>query len=44
MVAAIWGVFVWKEFKGSSKRTKAMIAAMFVFFLAGLTTLVTAML
>jgi len=44
MVAAIWGVFVWKEFKGSSKRTKAMIAAMFVFFLAGLAMLVTAML
>jgi glucose uptake protein len=44
MIAAIWGVFVWKEFKGASKGTKAMITAMFALFLAGLTMLVTAML
>lgn len=44
MVAAIWGVFVWKEIKGASKATNFMIAAMFVFFLAGLSLLVTSML
>jgi glucose uptake protein len=44
MIAAIWGVFVWKEFKGASKGTLAMIAAMFVLFLTGLVLLVTAML
>lgn len=44
MIAAIWGVFVWKEFKGASKGTLTMIAAMFVLFLAGLVLLVTAML
>jgi glucose uptake protein len=44
MIAAIWGVFIWKEFKGASKGTVAMIAAMFVFFLTGLVLLVTAML
>jgi glucose uptake protein len=44
MIAAIWGVFVWKEFKGASYVTRAMIAAMFVLFLAGLVLLVTAML
>lgn len=44
MIAAIWGVFIWKEFKGASRGTLAMIAAMFVFFLAGLVMLVTAML
>ncbi|MGH6829156.1 MAG: multidrug DMT transporter permease [Rhizomicrobium sp.] len=44
MIAAIWGVFVWKEMKGASKATNAMIAAMFLFFLAGLGLLVTSML
>jgi glucose uptake protein len=44
MIAAVWGVFIWKEFEGASKATKAMIAAMFVLFLAGLIMLVTAML
>jgi len=44
MIAAIWGVFVWREFKGASKVTVAMITAMFVFFLTGLILLVTAML
>lgn len=44
MIAAIWGVFIWKEFKGASKGTIAMIVAMFVFFLTGLVLLVTAVL
>ena len=44
MIAAIWGVFIWKEFKGASRGTLVMIAAMFVFFLTGLVLLVTAML
>ena len=44
MIAGIWGVFIWKEFKGASKGTLVMIAAMFVFFLTGLVLLVTAML
>lgn len=44
MIAAIWGVFFWKEFKGASQKTLAMIAAMFVLFLAGLFLLISAML
>jgi glucose uptake protein len=44
MIAAIWGVFVWKEFKGASKGTLAMIVAMFFLFLAGLILLVRSML
>ena len=44
MIAAIWGVFVWKETKGASRAANAMIAAMFVFFMAGLSLLVTSML
>lgn len=44
MIAAIWGVFVWNEFKGASRGTLIMIAAMFVLFLSGLVLLVIAML
>ena len=44
MIAAIWGVFVWKECKGATPATKWMIALMFVFFLSGLILLVRAML
>lgn len=36
MIAAIWGVFIWKEFKGSDKKTNALLAIMFLFFIAGL--------
>jgi glucose uptake protein len=42
MIAAIWGVFIWKEFKAAPKGTNAMIAAMFLLFLAGLSLLVMA--
>ena len=44
MVAAIWGVIIWKEFKGATKRTGVMITAMFVCFFSGLVLLVGAML
>ncbi|MCL2661216.1 MAG: GRP family sugar transporter [Acidobacteriaceae bacterium] len=44
MIAAIWGVFVWKEFRGASKGTLVMIAGMFVCFLAGLLLLIVSML
>ncbi len=44
MIAAVWGVFVWKETKGASRGTQFMIAAMFVFFCSGLTLLVISML
>ncbi|MCD8295465.1 MAG: GRP family sugar transporter [Clostridia bacterium] len=42
MIAAIWGVFVWKEFKGSDKKTNLLIATMFVFFIVGLACVVLA--
>ena len=42
MVAAIWGVFVWKEFKGAKKGTGLLLAAMFVLFIAGLASIVIA--
>ncbi len=36
MVAAIWGVFVWREFKGSGKTVNTLLALMFILFVTGL--------
>jgi glucose uptake protein len=36
MIAAIWGVFIWKEFKGADKKTNLLLTAMFVLFILGL--------
>ncbi|NQY02275.1 MAG: multidrug DMT transporter permease [Halieaceae bacterium] len=36
MVAAFWGVFIWKEFKDTPQGTNSLIAAMFACFLVGL--------
>jgi glucose uptake protein len=33
MVAALWGVFAWKEFAGANRRAKAYLALMFLFYL-----------
>ncbi len=32
MVAALWGIFAWKEFANSGSRAKAFLALMFVFY------------
>lgn len=40
MVAALWGVFIWKEFRGSTKMVNNMLIAMFIFFLTGLALIV----
>ncbi|MEO0437031.1 MAG: multidrug DMT transporter permease [Pseudomonadota bacterium] len=36
MVAAFWGVFIWKEFKDAPAGTSGMISAMFALFIVGL--------
>ncbi len=36
LVAALWGVFIWKEFKSAPKNTGNYLTAMFLFFIAGL--------
>ena len=36
MVAALWGVFIWKEFKGASKAVNLLLAFMLVMFVSGL--------
>jgi glucose uptake protein len=40
LVAALWGVFVWKEFKEAPKGTNGILAAMFLFFIVGLGVLI----
>jgi glucose uptake protein len=42
MVAAIWGVFVWKEFRAAPAGTSTLLATMFASFLAGLVLIVLA--
>ena len=42
LIAALWGVFIWKEFKGASKSVNALVFMMFVAYLAGLALLVYA--
>lgn len=42
MVAAIWGIFIWKEFKGAPKGTNKLIGLMFLLFIAGLSLIVMA--
>jgi len=32
MVAALWGIFAWKEFAGANRKAKAFLALMFVFY------------
>ncbi len=42
MIAAIWGVFIWKEFKGAKKDVYGLLLMMFAFFLAGLYCIILA--
>ena len=36
MVAALWGVFIWREFKAAPKGTNKLLTWMFIFFVIGL--------
>lgn len=42
MIAAIWGVFVWKEFKNAPVGTNRLLALMFICFLVGLSLIILA--
>lgn len=42
LVSAVWGIYVWKEFKGASRLSNRLNIAMFILFLAGLAFLVYA--
>ncbi len=40
LVGAIWGVFIWKEFKDAPAGTARLLGAMFIFYLLGLGILI----
>ena len=40
MVGALWGVFIWKEFKGAPPGTNSLLTAMFFCYLLGLGILI----
>lgn len=42
MIAALWGVFIWKEFKGAGKSVNRLLALMFLMFIVGLGLIVVA--
>jgi glucose uptake protein len=42
MVAAFWGVFIWKEFRTAPAGTPQLLGAMFACFLSGLALIVLA--
>ena len=42
MVAALWGVFIWKEFRAAPAGTSKLIGAMFLCFLAGIVLIIRA--
>jgi glucose uptake protein len=42
LVAALWGVFVWREFKHAARGTSTLLGAMFVLYVLGLALIVVA--
>jgi glucose uptake protein len=42
MIAAFWGVFIWREFKGASKGTNTLLALMFLLYIIGLVLIIMA--
>jgi glucose uptake protein len=42
MVAAFWGVFIWKEFKEAPVGTSKLLTLMFAFYIIGLALIIIA--
>ena len=42
MIAALWGIFIWKEFKGAPTNVNKLLMLMFLFFISGLGLIVYA--
>ena len=42
MIAALWGIFIWKEFKGSNAVVKTLLTGMFVTFIIGVAVIIMA--
>jgi glucose uptake protein len=36
LVAALWGVFIWREFRGASRKSHVLVALMFILYSGGL--------
>jgi glucose uptake protein len=41
LVAALWGVFVWRQFKGARRHSELLLVLMLVLCVAGLALLVS---
>jgi glucose uptake protein len=39
MISAVWGVFMWKEFRGASGKVERLLALMFTLFVLGLVSI-----
>ena len=42
LIAALWGVFIWKEFKNAPPKVNTLLSMMFVLFVAGLGLIILA--
>lgn len=42
MVAALWGIFIWKEFKFAPSIATKLLVGMFIFFIAGIVMIIAA--
>lgn len=42
LVAALWGIFIWKEFENAPKGTNALLGSMLIAYLAGLSLIILA--
>ncbi len=42
MIGALWGVFVWREFKAAPKGTNVLLTLMFISYIIGLTLIIIA--
>ncbi|MHA4896029.1 GRP family sugar transporter [Pedobacter sp. PWIIR3] len=42
LVAALWGIAIWREFRGSNSKVNSLIFAMFICFILGIGTIIIA--
>lgn len=40
LIAALWGVLIWREFKGGTTAVRSLVTAMFIAFVAGLALII----
>ncbi len=42
MISAVWGIFVWHEFRGADSRVRRLLATIFALFIFGLVSIALA--